>query len=60
MTTPHICLTEKCGRPVYGPWISPCGTHPDAGFCLTCGVARWLERFLERHPELKPVEEATP
>jgi len=58
MTTPHICLTEKCGRPVYGPWVSPCGTHLDAGYCLQCGVARWFKRFRQRNSAIAQLEAA--
>ena len=60
MTTPTICKTEhpKCGRSVYGPWVSPCGTHPDAGYCLQCGVARWLKRFRQRTSAIAQLEAA--
>ena len=44
--TPRICITHGCGKAIYGPWMSP---HPEAGLCLTCGVARWLKRFRKRN-----------
>ena len=46
-----------CGKPAFSLWIERFGNvrgllpqHPEAGLCLSCGVAQWKLRFLRKHP----------
>ena len=37
---------RQCDKPVHEDWLE--GDHADAGYCLRCGVARWIRRLTAR------------